>query len=143
MRRWTVAALTLLFALSAGTLLLGKGPVDKKGPGGPGSGQKGKSTSVGVVISTSGKRPTGPTSRPPGWNEGKKTGWRGGAEPPGLAKKSGTSSVVVHAGATTRTSGAKSGRSAGVSAAGTMKKPAKDSAHSGPGGRKPQPTKER
>ncbi len=27
------------------------------------------------------------SGRPPGWDRGKKTGWGGGAEPPGLAKK--------------------------------------------------------
>lgn len=31
----------------------------------------------------------GPGHRPPGWDKGKKTGWRGGALPPGQAKKQG------------------------------------------------------
>jgi len=34
--------------------------------------------------------------RPPGWDQGKKTGWEGGSVPPGLAKKQSLPSEVVH-----------------------------------------------
>src|SRR3970040_900521 len=105
MSPWVIRALTVLFALSAGTFLFAKGPGNKKDPGGPG--QRGKSTSVSVVVSMPGKKAAAPRSTPPGWSQGKKTGWRGGAEPPGQAKKSGTSSFVVHASATGRESARK------------------------------------
>lgn len=116
MRRWIVALVAGLFAFSAGTLLLAKGPGAKKGPGGSPSDARGKTTSVGVVISTSSKGTPGPASTPAGWSQGKKTGWGGGAEPPGLAKKSGGSSVVVHANATTRRASPKQGKSTNLSA---------------------------
>src|SRR3970040_3025372 len=110
MRPWAIAALTVLFALSAGTFLFAKGPGNKKDPGGPG--QRAKSTSVSVVVSMPGKKAAAPRSTPPGWSQGKKTGWRGGAEPPGQAKKSGTRSVVVPASATGRTAASRPARSA-------------------------------
>jgi len=49
---------------------------------------------VGSVEMTNGTRVrsgsvAGPPSRPPGWDRGEKTGWRGQALPPGLAKKNG------------------------------------------------------
>lgn len=131
MRRWSIVALVLLFALSTGTLVFAKGPGSKKGPGGSAAQQKGKSTSVTVAVSTSGKRGGGPTTAPPGWSQGKKTGWHGGTEPPGLAKKSGGTSVAVHASSTSRNSPSKSGKSAGVSATVKTKSPGRGSAHRG------------
>ena len=127
MRRWTVALVAGILAFSAGTVLLAKGPGGKKGQSGSPAEARGKTTSVGVKVSTSGKATPGPDSTPAGWSQGKKTGWDGGAEPPGLAKKSGGSSVVVHGKAARGKASAKGGKSTSVSATVTTGKSGKAS----------------
>jgi hypothetical protein len=51
-----------------------------------GAGQKQVHRSLGLSKAEQAKGKDGP---PPGWARGKKKGWRGGALPPGLAKKGG------------------------------------------------------
>ena len=55
----------------------------------PAQGHAAKAAATRTAAAPSNPRPgAGPGSRPPGWDHGKKTGWKGGRVPPGQAKKS-------------------------------------------------------